>query len=289
MFLALIAAVAASPVEAEARQILDEILRVDTSHGNETAALQPLLVRFQRAGVRAQILESAPGRGNLVARVPGTGAMRPLLLLAHIDVVPVEGQPWSVPPFQPTEKDGYLYARGVSDDKAMADAFTAIALEAAAGPPKLASDLIVALTAGEETGGLVGVRWLAQNHRDLLDAELALNEGGGLLVAPDLSRMEAVQIGVAEKTFQSYHLTVKGQGGHSSVPPTDVDPVVTLARALQRIGELRFPAKVIPEAREGIALSARSEKPPLSDALKRAAETGKVSPEDDAVISKDRL
>ncbi|TMA72467.1 MAG: M20/M25/M40 family metallo-hydrolase [Deltaproteobacteria bacterium] len=282
-------ALAATAVETEARQILDQLLRVDTSHGNETAALQPVLARFQQAGIRAQILESAPGRGNLIARVPGTGKKRPLLLLAHIDVVPVEGQPWTVPPFQPTEKDGFLYARGVSDDKAMAAAFTAIALEAARGPQKLSRDLIVALTAGEETGGLVGVRWLAQNHRDLLDAELALNEGGSLLVAPDLSRMEAVQIGVAEKTFQSYHLTVKGKGGHSSVPPTDVDPVVTLARALQRIGELRFPAKVTPEAREGIALSARYEKPPLSDALKRVADTGTVSPEDDALISKDRL
>src|SRR5947208_16506910 len=282
-------ALAATAVETEARQILDQVLRVDTSHGNETAALQPVLARFQQAGIRAQILESAPGRGNLIARVPGTGKKRPLLLLAHIDVVPVEGQPWTVPPFQPTEKDGFLYARGVSDDKAMAAAFTAIALEAARSPQKLSRDLIVALTAGEETGGLVGVRWLAQNHRDLLDAELALNEGGSLLVAPDLSRMEAVQIGVAEKTFQSYHLTVKGKGGHSSVPPTDVDPVVTLARALQRIGELRFPAKVTPEAREGIAISARYEKPPLSDALKRVADTGTVSPEDDALISKDRL
>src|SRR5947207_1782775 len=282
-------ALAATAVQTEAGQILDEILRVDTSHGNETAALQPLLVRFQRAGVRAQILESAPGRGNLVARVPGTGAMRPLLLLAHIDVVPVEGQPWTVPPFQPTEKDGYLYARGVNDDKAMAAAFTAIALEAARTPQKLSRDLIVALTAGEETGGLVGVRWLAQNHRDLLDAELALNEGGALLVTPDLARMESVQISVAEKTFQSYQLVVKGKGGHSSVPPTDSDPVVTLARALQRIGESRFPAKVLPESREGIALMAAQEKPPLSDALKRVADTGTVSPEDDALISKDRL
>src|SRR5216683_2120898 len=245
------AALAAGTVETEAREILDQLLRVDTSHGNETAALQPLVARFQRAGVQAQLLESAPGRGNLVARVRGTGARRPLLLLAHIDVVPVEGQPWTVPPFQPTEKDGYLYARGVSDDKAMAAAFTAIALEAARSPQKLGRDLIVALTAGEETGGLAGARWLAQNHRDLIDAELALNEGGALVVAPDLSRMESVEIGVAEKTFQSYALTVKGKGGHSSVPPTDSDPVVTLARALQRVGELRFPAKVLPESREG--------------------------------------
>src|SRR2546428_13664882 len=283
------AALAAGPVETEAREILDQLLRVDTSHGNETAALRPLLARFERAGIQAQILESAPGRGNLVARVRGTGARRPLLLLAHVDVVPVEGQPWTVPPFQPTEKDGYLYARGVSDDKAMASAFAAIALEAARSPQKLGRDLIVALTAGEETGGLAGARWLAQNHRDLLHAELALDEGGALVVTPDLPRMESVQIGVAEKTFQSYRLTVKGKGGHSSVPPTDSDPVVTLARALQRVGDLRFPAKVLPEAREGIALAALHEKPPLSDALKHVAQAGSVSPQDDAVIGKDRL
>ncbi len=284
-----ILAAAATPVESEAREILDQLLRFDTSHGNETAALQPLLARFQGAGVRAQILESAPGRGNLIARVPGTGAKKPLLLLAHVDVVPVEGQPWTVPPFQPTEKDGYLYARGVSDDKAMAAAFTAIALEAARSPQKLSRDLIVALTAGEETGGLVGARWLVQNHRDLIEAELALNEGGALFVAPDLSRMESVIIGVAEKTFQTYQLTVKGKGGHSSVPPTDFDPVVTLARALERIGSLRFPAKVLPEAREGLAFAARNEKPPLSQALAHVARTGVVSPQDDAVIGKDRL
>src|SRR5436305_6491156 len=282
-------ALAATAVETEARQILDQLLRVDTSHGNETAALQPVLARFQQAGIRAQILESAPGRGNLIARVPGTGAMRPLLLLAYIDVVPVEGQPWTVPPFQPTEKDGYLYARGVNDDKAMAAAFTAIALEAARTPQKLSRDLIVALTAGEETGGLAGAYWLARNHRDLIDAELALNEGGGLTVTPDLSRMESVEIGVAEKTFQSYRLVVKGKGGHSSVPPTDADPVVTLARALQQVGSLRFAAKVLPETREGIAVLGSQEKPPLSDALRHAAQTGSVSADDDAVIGKDRL
>src|SRR5439155_14548723 len=276
-------ALAATSVETEARQILDQLLRVDTNHGNETAALQPVLARFQQAGIRAQILESAPGRGNLIARVRGTGSKRPLLLLAHIDVVPVEGQPWTVPPFVPTDKDGYLYARGVSDDKAMAAAFSAIALEVARGQQKLSRDLIVALTAGEETGGLAGAQWLARNARELIDAELALHGGGALVVTPDLARMESVQIGVAEKTFQSYQLVVKGKGGHSSVPPTEGDPVVTLARALQRVGELRFPAKVLPEAREGIALMATQEKPPLSDALRHAAQTGTVSPQDEAV------
>src|SRR3982750_3780319 len=165
-------ALAATAVETEAREILDRLLRVDTSQGNETAALQPVLARFQEAGVKAQILESAPGRGNLIARVPGSGKKRPLLLLAHVDVVPVEGQPWTVEPFTPTEKEGFLYGRGVSDDKAMAAAFVAIALEQARSQKPLSRDLIVALTAGEETGGAAGVRWLVQNHRDLLDAEL---------------------------------------------------------------------------------------------------------------------
>ena len=130
-------------------------------------------------------------------------------------MVPVEGQPWTVPPFQPTEKDGYLYARGVSDDKFMASAFAAIALEQARSRAPLARDLIVALTAAEETGGDAGVRWLIANRRPMIDAEIALNEGGGLFVTSDLARIESVRIGVAEKTFQSYQLTVRGKGGHS--------------------------------------------------------------------------
>src|SRR5437762_5435714 len=160
-------ALAATAVETEARQILDQRLRVDTSHGNETAALQPVLARFQQAGIRAQILESAPGRGNLIARVPGTGKKRPLLLLAHIDVVPVEGQPWTVPPFPSTEKDGFLWGRGVNDDKSMAAAFSATVLELARNKTPLSRDVILALTAGEETGGVEGVQWLLAHRRDL--------------------------------------------------------------------------------------------------------------------------
>jgi acetylornithine deacetylase/succinyl-diaminopimelate desuccinylase-like protein len=248
---------AASPVETEARELLEQLVSVDTSHGMETKALEPLVQRFRAAGVPVQIVESAPGRGNLIARVRGNGKKRPLLLLAHIDVVPVEGQPWTVPPFTPTEKDGYLYGRGVSDDKAMAAAFVAIALEQARSQKPLSRDLIVALTAGEETGGAAGVRWLVQNRRELLDAELALNEGGSVFTTPDSSRIESVGLGVAEKTFQSFRLVVKGKGGHSSVPPTEGDPVATLSRALLRVAEHRFPAKVLPATREQLALLSR--------------------------------
>src|SRR4051812_18982857 len=115
-------------------ETLDGLLRVDTSHGNETRALEPIKAQLEAAGIPVQLLESLPGRGNLIARIKGTGAKKPLLLLAHIDVVPVEGQPWTTPPFQPTEKDGFLYARGVGDDKAMAAAIVTVALELAKAP-----------------------------------------------------------------------------------------------------------------------------------------------------------
>jgi acetylornithine deacetylase/succinyl-diaminopimelate desuccinylase-like protein len=120
---------AASPLQAppaleqEEREILDELLRVDTSHGNESAAVALLAARLKAAGVPVQTFESAPGRGSLVARLKGTGAKRPLLLLAQLDVVPVDGQKWESPPLVPTEKDGFLWARGVSDDKSMAAGF----------------------------------------------------------------------------------------------------------------------------------------------------------------------
>ena len=275
----------AAPVD---HDVLLQLLTVDTSHGHEADALKPVLARFQAAGVPAQLLESAPGRGNLIARIKGTGAKKPLLLVAHIDVVPVEGQKWDTPPFQPTEKDGFLTARGVSDDKAMAAAIVEVALELAAAPRKPSRDVIVALTSGEETGGVEGVGWLVKNHRDLIDAELALNEGGGLQLSPDLARVQLVNLAVAEKTYQSFRLRARGAGGHSSVPPTDRDPALELSRALVRVGEFRFPAHVIPEVREQLAAAALTEKPPLSQALADAGR-GALTPADEQVITRERI
>jgi len=128
-----------------------------------------------------------------------------------------------------------------------------------------------------------------QNRKDLLDAELALNEGGAVYTTPDSSRIESVSLGVAEKTFQSFRLVVRGKGGHSSVPPTEGDPVAILARALLRVAEHRFPVKVLPATREQLALLARTEKPPLSEALRRTAEKGTIAADDERVLSKDRI
>jgi acetylornithine deacetylase/succinyl-diaminopimelate desuccinylase-like protein len=261
---------------------------VDTSHGGETKLLDAIAALYREAGVPVQILESAPGRGNLVARLKGSGAKKPLLLLAHVDVVPVEGQPWTVPPFALTEKEGFLWGRGVNDDKGMAAAIVATTLEMARHHEPLSRDVIVALTAGEETGGMVGADWLVEKHRDLLDAEIALNEGGGMLLTDDLTKPIQLNLGVSEKVFQSFQLVVKGKGGHSSRPPTSGDPVVTLARALVKVGEHRFPATVLPETKADFASQLSTAEPEYVQAMRHAiASAPHIAPADDAVLSKD--
>ncbi len=272
----------------DTRSTLDTIVAVDTSHGHETDLLKPIADRL-RAWMPVDLVEGMPGRGNLVARYKGTGAKRPLLLIAHVDVVPVEGQPWTVPPFQVTEKDGFLWGRGVNDDKGMVAVMVALATEMARTKPALSRDVIFALTSGEETGGASGAQWLAQNRKDLIDAEIALNEGGSTRLDDEGSRVVEVDLGAAEKTFQSYRLVVRGKGGHSSIPPTDSDPVLTLSRALVKIGEFRFPARVIGASREELAADAKLEKPPISEVEARVAALGQVSDDDERILSKDRL
>ena len=273
---------------AQYRQLLEQMVGVDTSRGGETKLLEPIAALYREAGVPVEILESAPGRGNLVARLKGSGAKKPMLLLAHVDVVPVEGQPWTVSPFAVTEKDGFLWGRGINDDKSMAAAIVAVTLELARTHAPLTRDVIVALTSGEETGGSAGARWLVENHRDRIDAAIALNEGGGTLITDDLARPVAAYVGVSEKVFQTYQLVVKGKGGHSSLPPTIGDPVVALARALVKVGEHRFPATVLPETKADFASELATAEPAYVAALRHAiASAPRISPADDAVLSKD--
>lgn len=276
-------------LEDDARELLDALLRVDTSHGNETAALRPIAARLKKAGVPYELLESAPGRGNLIARLRGTGQRRPLLLLAHVDVVPVDGLSWPTPPFEPTVKDGFLYARGVADDKSMAAASIAVLLDLKARGTPLARDLIVALTADEERSATYGVRWLVKQRPDLLDAELALNEGGALQLDQSGEAMELISISPAEKTFQSYHISASGKGGHSSIPWPDEDPVARLAQALVKIGALRFPAHVGPAAREYLQQQAKVETGARAAALRRAAAEPTLRPEDERLLATDRV
>ncbi|MDH4073236.1 MAG: M20/M25/M40 family metallo-hydrolase, partial [Gammaproteobacteria bacterium] len=173
------------PHQQMARDFLEELIEIDTTDatGDNTAAAQAMADRLLAAGFPPEdvhVLEPVPRKGNLVARYRGRDSGRkPLLLLAHIDVVAADPADWTLPPFEFIEQDGYYFGRGTTDDKDEAAIYVAnlIRLKEEGFVPD--RDIIVALTADEEGGTNNGVEWLLANHRDLIDAEYALNEGGG--------------------------------------------------------------------------------------------------------------
>ncbi len=173
------------PHDALAREIYKELVEInttDTPAGNVTKAADAMAARLRAAGFAAgdvRVLGPDPKKGNLVARLRGTGAKKPILLLAHLDVVEAKREDWSVDPFTFLEKDGFFYGRGTSDDKSMAAQFVANMIRLKREGVTLERDLILALTADEEGGAFNGVDWLVKNHRELIDAEFAINEGGG--------------------------------------------------------------------------------------------------------------
>ncbi|HEY8211166.1 MAG TPA: M20/M25/M40 family metallo-hydrolase [Myxococcaceae bacterium] len=271
----------------ETRQVLDQLVSVDTSHGRETDALAPVAERLRGAGLSAQVMESGPGRGNLVVRLRGDGSKRPLLLLTNVDVVPVEGQPWTVPPFKVTEKDGWLYGRGVNDNKGHAAIFTALVLELARERTRLRRDVILALTADEETGSAAGAAWVVKNHPELVDADLVLTGGGDTRLARGGDKAELVGLGVAEKTFQDYRISVKGPGGHSSMPSPASDIVPRLARALVKVGEVRFAAHALAATRTQVELEAKGAAPAVGAAMRKLIAGKALTPAEDEVLASD--
>jgi acetylornithine deacetylase/succinyl-diaminopimelate desuccinylase-like protein len=197
-----------------------------------------LAAGFADADVHA--FSPAPRKGNLVARLRGTGARKPILLVAHLDVVPADRADWSVDPFKLTEKDGYFYARGSGDDKYMAAVFVANLVRYKQEGYKPDRDIIVALETDEEIldhDGL-GIQWLIKNHRDLIDAEFALNEGGGVGLKDGKPIRNSVQ--TSEKFSVTFRLDVKNRGGHSAVPMKD-NAIYRLAEGLVRLSKFTFP------------------------------------------------
>ena len=177
---------------------------------------------------------------NVIVRMPGSSSARPLLLLAHLDVVEALRSDWSMDPFTFTERDGYFYGRGTSDIKDGAATLIAALLRLKRDRVTPARTLILALTAGEEGGGgYNGVSWLLANHRDLIDAELCLNvDGGDPLIKNGKRVLRSVQS--SEKLFLSFRLEVTNPGGHSSLPPKD-NAIYHLTAGLDRLAAYQFP------------------------------------------------
>lgn len=229
-----------------ARSILQEMVEIKSGYstGTTTPVAEAVARRLIAAGFpEADIFVggASPTKANLVVRYRGTGRRRAILLLAHTDVVEARREDWSMDPYSFTEKDGYFYGRGVGDDKAQAAVWIANLIRYRREGLKPDRDIIVALTADEEGGGPYnGVEWLLKNKRELIDAELALNEGGwGESVN---GRRIANDIQLSEKYVINYRLEVHNKGGHSSLPVED-NAIYHLAGALDRLAKFGFPLK----------------------------------------------
>jgi acetylornithine deacetylase/succinyl-diaminopimelate desuccinylase-like protein len=245
--------------ERQARDRLRELVEINTteSAGSSAAAARAMAARLKAAGFPDSdvvVIEHAPRKGNLIARLRGRDpARKPILLLSHLDVVEAKPEDWTLPPFQFVEKNGTFYGRGVADDKD----------EGAIGITNLIRmktekyvpdrDIVVALTADEEGGPNNGVEWILANRPELLRAEFVFNEGGGGRVRDGKKLSHDVQ--ASEKKVLNLELEVTNPGGHSSVPVKD-NAIYHLAAALVRIGGFDFPVRLNEITRAYFARSA---------------------------------
>ena len=233
------------------RDLYKELVEINTtlSAGSCTEAANAMRARLVKAGYAESNLhllvpEGRPKDGNLVAVLPGSDAtLKPLLLLAHIDVVEAKREDWERDPFKFVEENGYFYARGIADDKAMAAIFTDAMVRYKQEGYKPKRTLKLALTCGEETPNVFnGVSFLVQKHRDLIDAGMALNEGGGGRLDGKTGKYLYNGIQAGEKLYQDFTLETVNQGGHSSRPTPD-NAIYQMALALLKIQTFEFPVE----------------------------------------------
>jgi acetylornithine deacetylase/succinyl-diaminopimelate desuccinylase-like protein len=229
---------------------LIEINTTDTPAGNVTTAAEAMYQRFKDAGFAdadLHLLGPNDRKKNLVVRLHGNGSKRPVLIIGHLDVVEARRSDWTTDPFQFVEKDGYFYGRGTQDMKD-SDAIAVVSLirmkKEGFVPDR---DIILALTADEEGGKSNGVDWLLNNHRDLVDAEFALNpDSGG--VDGDHGKAVSVNVEATEKLFTDYQLLATDAGGHSSVPHGN-NPIYRVSSALSHLEHFQFPFELNPVTR----------------------------------------
>jgi acetylornithine deacetylase/succinyl-diaminopimelate desuccinylase-like protein len=226
---------------------LQNLVRINTTNppGNETEAARYLDSVLRAEGYDPVILESAPGRGNLVARFRGDGALPPLLLFSHTDVVPVEAEHWTHPPFGGDLADGSVWGRGTLDMKSMVVMELMTLLLLARHRVPLKRDVIFAATADEEAEGKYGLGWLVREYPDLVRAEWGFSEFGGYSVPVDGRRVYPCQ--TAEKGVCWLRLRAHGKPGHAALPHGD-NAVAHLARAVDRLTRQRMPLHITPTA-----------------------------------------
>jgi acetylornithine deacetylase/succinyl-diaminopimelate desuccinylase-like protein len=259
-----------------AREIFQELIEMNTTHsaGDTTRAAEAMAARLRLAGFTesdVQVTGPGPRNRNLVARLRGAGRRPPILFLAHLDVVEARPEDWSMDPFKLTERDGFFYGRGTSDIKDGAAILVADFIRMKQDGFKPDRDLILALTAGEESGGdYNGVEWLLTNRRDLIDAPYCINMDAG---DPQIKNGKRVlrTVQATEKVYIDFDLEVRNAGGHSSLPTRD-NAIYRLADGLARLARFDFPVRLNDVTRTYFRRMAEIEKdPPLAAAMKSIA------------------
>ena len=247
-------------VRDEVTAILQHLIRFDTVNppGNETPCLQWVADLLRYDGIDSTLLESAPGRGNLVARLKGDGSKPPFLFMGHVDVVPVERERWTHDPFGGELEDGFVYGRGALDMKNIdAIQLMVLLLLKRSGLP-LARDVVFMLNADEEVGGVYGARWMQENHPELIRAEAGITELGGN--AFDLAGKRFFMVQTAEKGGSGFTIRAHGSAGHASRPHAD-NAVLKLMSAVQKLGAAEPPVHISPTMRTYIETIARESGP----------------------------
>lgn len=255
---------------AETKTLLVEAIKVDTINppGNEEALCKKFAELLKKDGIDAKVLVSAPGRGNLIARLAGSGGGGgPVLFMAHLDVVGIKGQAWTMPALGAHEKDGYLYGRGAIDDKGMAVLGVQVMRLIKRSGAALKRDLVLALTADEESSAKYGLAWILKNHPGAVKAEFAINEGGQII--HENGKVRFVEVQTAEKVYLDLRLETSGPSGHSSVPVPE-NAIYRLARALVKLSGKQFPIQLDRTTRtmlEGLVKAGGPEAPLLRQLL----------------------
>jgi len=229
----------------EAIGFLRDLVRINTTNppGNEEAAAVYIQQALEREHISSQIIESAPGRANVVARIKGAGRALPIILMAHMDVVGVERDKWSFDPFAAEERDGYVLGRGAADDKGMLAANLELMLLLTRSNIKLDRDIIFLGAAGEEGTPEFGIDYLLEHSPAELDAEFALNEGGDAPLQEVRGGPLYVAISTAEKTPSPLKLIATGTPGHGAFPSGN-NAIAHLALAISRISQWQVPVRL---------------------------------------------
>jgi len=267
-----------TPHQRAAREIYNELISINTvdSVGSVTKAAEAMAKRFRAAGfpesdIKILIPPGKPTKGNLVVRLRGRAGntAKPILLLAHLDVVAALRSDWPRDPFTLHEENGFFLGRGTSDDKAMASIFVANMIRYKQQNFQPSRDIILALTADEESGDSNGAEFLVKQHRDLVDAAFAINEGGGGTLNGSAMDVKPLfnSIQAAEKVYQDFTVTATNPGGHSSVPRPD-NAIYELADALARLARFSFPVALNPTTKAFFEQTAKVEKPEIASAMR---------------------